>query len=74
MSIEALLSYGGLAVFLVVLLVNVLAFGFDMYLLERGYLTISHRAWENPRLIYGLVGWQLIGVIGLAVHLLIPPY
>lgn len=74
MDLRIILSYGGFAVFLLVWLVNGVFLWLDLRLLLRGEQTFSNQAWTNPMLVVGLVGWQIIGVIGLVVHLLIYPY
>jgi len=64
-----------LAVFLLVVAVDVLALVLDFgYLKAFGYWTISHHIWVDPDLAWIPLGWNLVGLVALGVHLLVRPF
>lgn len=73
MTLAALLSYSGLAGFVLVITVNLGFLLADLYLLLAGQETISRRIWSQPVLIVAPLAWQVVGALCLGVHLLIPP-
>ena len=74
MNLPAILSYGGMAVFVVVLVTNFAFLLWDAWLWAWDGATISDQSWSKPVLAWGILGWQAIGVIGLTVHLFIDPH
>jgi len=73
MTLRQLVSYAGLALFVLVLAVNLLVLVYDLYLLVTDQATISREVWAAPILAVALVGWQLVGALGLTAHLLVSP-
>ena len=60
----------GLAIFLVALATDLLLLVFDEWLDVSGRPTLSQRVWAgNHRLGRALMGVQVVGAMGLAVHL-----
>ncbi len=72
--LAGLLSYSGLVMFIAAVLVDALFLLWDVCLYFRGLETISEHCWADPTLVIGLIGWQVVGAIALATHLLTDPY
>lgn len=73
MNLPLILSDVGLVVFVLVLAIDGIVLIFDLCLKLTKRPTISHQTWDNPALAIGLLGWQLIGTMGLAIHLFTRP-
>lgn len=73
MGLPSLFSCSGLVLFLLCTAVNVGFLIYDARLLASGQPTISSQSWIDPQLVIALLGWQLIGFTGLAIHLLVNP-
>lgn len=74
MNLPAILSYGGVTVFVGVLLTDLAFLLWDAWLLLTDRPTLSDRVWSASALAVGILGWQFIGIIGLAAHLAISPH
>lgn len=69
--------YVGLVIFMIVVAVNVIALFIDSWLLYTARPTITEVIQKSPWLTNILlstiaVGWQIVGAIGLLIHLLSP--
>jgi hypothetical protein len=63
----------GLVLFLVMLAVDVAAMLLDLELLLAGKPTITQHVLKHPVFAIPILGWQAMGVLGLADHLVGSP-
>lgn len=58
----------GIVLFIVVQVFNVLGLLTDLYLALNDYPTITDYAAQYPIIAYVVIGWQILGIVGLIEH------